>query len=381
MRTTVITHIYNEAFLLPYWIAHHQKIFDHGIVIDYASTDESVEIVERMAPTWEVRQSPHSEFSAELLDEFVMSTEASLSGVMLALTVTEFLIGDPSDFSGGEIVIPTVDLVDMPGDAPFIEGIPFHEQRSHGIHYRDVSPYRVNGRGRLMHSVPVSYPLGRHYQGSIGGPFLIYRVAGCLVNEAMVKRKLQIQEKIPPNDVARNYGGQHHDYGRGLTRAKVFQQATDERAVATDLSGVLASALRRQEIALALRPGAGDEPKNLVRELVSERDELVSERDELVSKRDELLDHQAAAVEEHASRVAEFQTLVGSLEHNIVELRDGVAYFSNERELLLRDKDYLISERDTLNGAINDLISSVSWKLTKPLRALWRLLAVVRQIG
>jgi hypothetical protein len=367
MRSTVITHIYNEAFLLPYWIAHHQKIFDHGVVIDYASTDESVEIVERMAPTWEVRQSPHSEFSAELLDELVMSTEASLSGVMLALTVTEFLIGDPSDFSGGEIVIPTVDLVDMPGDAPFIEGMPFHEQRTHGIHYRDVSPYRVHGRGRLMHAVPVSYTPGRHYEASIGGPFLIYRVAGCLVSKAMVERKLQIQEKIPLDDVARNYGGQHHDYGRGLTRAKVFQQAADERAVATDLSGVLASALRRQEIALALRPGSGDEPKVLVRELVSERDELVSERDEL-------LDHQAAAVEEHALRVAEFQTFVHSLEHDNVELR-------NERELLLRDKDYLIGVRDTLNEAINDLTSSVSWKLTKPLRALWRLLAFVRRTG
>ena len=80
-------------------------------------------------------------------------------------------------------------------------------------------------------------------------------------------------------------------------------------------------------------------------------------------------------------RVTEFQALVGSLEHNIVELRDGVAYFSNERELLLRDKDYLIGERDTLNGAINDLTSSVSWKLTKPLRALWRLLAFVRRAG
>jgi hypothetical protein len=32
---TVISHIFNEEYLLPFWLEHHRTIFDHGIIIDY----------------------------------------------------------------------------------------------------------------------------------------------------------------------------------------------------------------------------------------------------------------------------------------------------------------------------------------------------------
>ena len=35
---------YNEEYLLPWWLAHHTKLFDHGILINKGSTDRSVEI-------------------------------------------------------------------------------------------------------------------------------------------------------------------------------------------------------------------------------------------------------------------------------------------------------------------------------------------------
>lgn len=54
---TIISHFYNEEYLLPWWLMHHTKIFDHGILINRGSTDRSVEICKLFAPNWEVRDS------------------------------------------------------------------------------------------------------------------------------------------------------------------------------------------------------------------------------------------------------------------------------------------------------------------------------------
>jgi len=35
----LFSHIYNEEYLLPFWLKHHKKIFDHGVIIDNFSTD------------------------------------------------------------------------------------------------------------------------------------------------------------------------------------------------------------------------------------------------------------------------------------------------------------------------------------------------------
>jgi nucleoside-diphosphate-sugar epimerase len=70
-RTLLITHIYNEEFMLPYFIRHHAGMFDHAIVIDYSSTDASRSILAREAPaTWRVVDASHpQEFGAEQLDQ------------------------------------------------------------------------------------------------------------------------------------------------------------------------------------------------------------------------------------------------------------------------------------------------------------------------
>jgi nucleoside-diphosphate-sugar epimerase len=70
-RTLLITHIYNEEFMLPYFIRHHAGMFDHAIVIDYNSMDASRSILAREAPaTWRIVQARHpQEFGAEQLDQ------------------------------------------------------------------------------------------------------------------------------------------------------------------------------------------------------------------------------------------------------------------------------------------------------------------------
>ena len=34
MPLTLISHLWNEAFLLPYWLRHHHPLFDHGVLLD-----------------------------------------------------------------------------------------------------------------------------------------------------------------------------------------------------------------------------------------------------------------------------------------------------------------------------------------------------------
>ena len=94
MKTTLITNIYNEEYLLPLWLEHHKNMFDHGIIIDYRSTDRSVEICKEICPTWEVRTSKNEKFGANENDEQFMEIENTLSGIKMILNTTEFLYTD-----------------------------------------------------------------------------------------------------------------------------------------------------------------------------------------------------------------------------------------------------------------------------------------------
>jgi hypothetical protein len=46
INSTVIIHIYNEEYLLPFWLNHHKNIFNHGIIID-----NSINICKEICPT------------------------------------------------------------------------------------------------------------------------------------------------------------------------------------------------------------------------------------------------------------------------------------------------------------------------------------------
>jgi len=99
IQITVLTNIYNEEYLLPFWLEHHRKIFDHGIVFDWGCTDRSMDIVREMCPTWEIRKAIDShpsvkleKFDAYENDVLFMHAEMKLSGYKLVLNTTEFLI-------------------------------------------------------------------------------------------------------------------------------------------------------------------------------------------------------------------------------------------------------------------------------------------------
>lgn len=94
IRSLVICHFYNEEYLLPFWLNHHVKIFDHGVMINNGSTDRSVEIIKKIAPNWDVIDSNLAGFDALMLDFIVQKEEARFDCWKICLNVSEFLVGD-----------------------------------------------------------------------------------------------------------------------------------------------------------------------------------------------------------------------------------------------------------------------------------------------
>src|SRR5580698_9809983 len=93
-QLTMICHFRNEEVYLPYWLRHHARLFDHGVMIDYRSSDKSIEIIRALAPTWEIRPSRNEKFHSVSIDREVMDIEQEFAGWKMCLNVTEFVMHD-----------------------------------------------------------------------------------------------------------------------------------------------------------------------------------------------------------------------------------------------------------------------------------------------
>ena len=179
MRRIVITHFFNEEYLLPWWLEHHLKYFDHGVLIDYHSTDRSVEICRDLAPGWELVTSENRSFSGILCDFEVMKHEQRFPGCWkIALNTTEFLMAPAlgemerlvlqNDLSG--VRLPGAIMVDVaPSNSPD-RSRALTDQKQHGIWEAefDFRAIKIPGlsfptRNRLYHRFDIgAYHPGRH---------------------------------------------------------------------------------------------------------------------------------------------------------------------------------------------------------------------------
>ena len=87
----IISSFYNEEYMLPWWLKHNKHIFDHGILFDYYSTDDSVKIIKYLCPTWEIRKTRNKDWDFENNDKEFMEAEREVKGYKAVLTTTEFL--------------------------------------------------------------------------------------------------------------------------------------------------------------------------------------------------------------------------------------------------------------------------------------------------
>lgn len=202
--TTLISHFYNEEYLLPWWLMHHTKIFDHGILINRGSTDRSVEMCRIFAPNWEVRNSKVPEFDAEQVDNEVMDIESEVTGWKMTLNTTEFLCyPNKTEFfnSLNELqkrmyairMILMVDPLNYGYRNPRYS-IPLVEQRFHGYFPHNPHPGKS---WRLIHNYKRGeYTPGRHsstYSFQLySSPAFVLKFYFSPWNDQMKRRRLQI---------------------------------------------------------------------------------------------------------------------------------------------------------------------------------------------
>jgi len=220
MKRVLISHFYNEEYLLPWWLNHHRNMFDHGILLDYGSTDRSVDYIRELAPTWEVFPSRNENFAAYECDQEVMDVERGLGECWkMVLNTTEFFftsgIGDMlANVDAGAIHFEPAIMIDRP-DLQGIEPnpqIPLALQRYFGVFQRD-SPFQITGRSRIMHRHACGeYHVGRHATNLdvtfVDGHFTLW-YAFSPMTQALIQRKLQIQNRIPRSDTMAGFGGHH----------------------------------------------------------------------------------------------------------------------------------------------------------------------------
>jgi hypothetical protein len=224
---TVITHFYNEEYMLPWWINHHKKLFDYGIMINHGSTDRSVEICKQMCPhNWKIVDTCISEFKTEYIDHEVKFYENTVEGSKMVLTLTEFFIPSMSlnelnarmkQNDANYMKTIGVCMVDvLPDDLPSYDKS-LMEQKNHGMisGYSDpLNSYNPDSYktmyGRFYHNDKFGkYAPGRHWL-TIDDD-VVYSPEDSYVmkykyspwNETSINRIMQFSSKITMSDLER----------------------------------------------------------------------------------------------------------------------------------------------------------------------------------
>jgi hypothetical protein len=222
MKKTLMSHFYNEEYLLPWFLNHHKQIFDHGVMIDYHSTDHSVEIIKEICPTWDIITSRNNDFQADLIDVEVNELEREITGWKICLNVTEQLIGDYTVMdtdAPNEIYVPSIFMVDTEYRTRTANpDSPLYEQYRNGFSFRDSDRDFLERRSRRLHNTNIPYPIqstrecmapGRHYNMYSNMDLAIFYYGWCPFDHGGIARKLQIQTQIPWIDRQRGWGFHH----------------------------------------------------------------------------------------------------------------------------------------------------------------------------
>jgi Glycosyl transferase family 2 len=251
MNTTVLLHFYNEEYMLPWWIKHHQKLFENGILIDYNSTDRSVEICKDLAPNWRVVTSKNKKFDAIAVDKEVMEYESSVEGLKMALTATELFLPychlhelnkefEDSGISGvrtyGTFMLDKEPDVTPSYDRSLVEQKPFGKLTGYTFDngLGEYKPDFFKVYGRVIHKDSNGdYRPGRHetvrnYRERSDLYTLKFKYSPW--NETTLSRLQQFKEKIPRSDFEKKAGIQHF-----FEEDKFIQAYKDNVETAIDL--------------------------------------------------------------------------------------------------------------------------------------------------
>lgn len=213
-RTTLLTNIYNEEYLLPMWLNHHKKMFDEIIVVDYNSTDKSVEICKKICPDCKIIRTRNKYFDAEEIDKEFMEIENSIEGIKIILNTTEFIICETTINDIFENDIEPISYA-INVTSPYSEKS-YNVRNVHELFnnlLKEEIVYHNDRYTRQLHNYSNGgYTVGRHNtlnrSKSTKKAHIVW-FGYYPLNEEIIKRKLQIQQKMPQRDKDRGYGIQH----------------------------------------------------------------------------------------------------------------------------------------------------------------------------
>ncbi|CAF1341414.1 unnamed protein product [Adineta steineri] len=239
----LISHFFNEEILLPFWIRHHAPMFDMAILIDYNSTDRSLEIIRREAPyTWKIVPSHNAQFAADRVDVEVQEYEKMYPAAWkIALNTPEFLVhSDLRQALAGierssSIMALRFHSILMSGNdsIPLQRFTSLLKQRSQYLCKTSKSDTLFTSRYIHRYS-SAQYTVGRH---SISGSVWEWSPVGFIAKfqytpwPEIINRKLQIRARIPASDFSRGWGFHHNINVTQLSEKKT----SIERLVQCDL--------------------------------------------------------------------------------------------------------------------------------------------------
>jgi hypothetical protein len=217
---TLICQCYNEEYLLPWFLNHHKQIFDHGVIVDYRSTDRSREIIKEICPTWEIRTTKNKHFDSQRMpgykvspvDDELIAIEEEFKGWKISLNITELLIGNYArltDISEDtQYFISNYVFVDpLNGMTPSYD-MPLHKQITWGYFENNNDTKSLsNGKraARSIHNHPIMYTPGRHFDKPASFDDLaIFYYGYAIQNEQMINRKIQIKDNMSVTERKKN---------------------------------------------------------------------------------------------------------------------------------------------------------------------------------
>lgn len=212
MKTTLLTNVYNENYLLPFWLYHHKYMFDQIIIVDYNSTDNSTEICKNICPDCKIIKTKNSCFDATKIDQEFMELENDIEGIKIVLNTTEFLFCKKNikEYFLKENISYDI-LCFSPYSKNFIEVKNNFEFYSNLLN-EDVLFHQDRLTRQLHNFSNGNYTIGRHstLNPKIETKELFILWAGFYpLNEKTLNRKLQIQTKIPNSDIRKGFGKHH----------------------------------------------------------------------------------------------------------------------------------------------------------------------------
>jgi UDP-glucose 4-epimerase len=212
IKTTLLTNVFNEEYLLPFWLNHHKNMFDEIIVIDYNSTDNSMDICKSICPDCKIIKTRNKYFGAVDIDTEFMDIENSIEGIKIVLNTTEFLFCEKPirDLFNTEQVSYAVNAVSPYSKLSYT--INNNYELFNNLFNDDVVYHHDRGTRQLHNFSNGNYTVGRHTTNNICVPTSdvhIIWMGYYPMNNNLMKRKLQIQENIPQGDKDIGFGYHH----------------------------------------------------------------------------------------------------------------------------------------------------------------------------